>query len=411
MSGAAPAAPILSLTAEQAIAVSRDWFHQTSIQPLRETILRQVIAWCAADAGAIVKFQQEGTATVALSGEDAQALATPGKTGALWTPDRLTIPLVRDGAAIGEIRLRGHALAAPLPPPQERVLELLAAQAEIALSVAHLHIRLAEEADRAARTQTALRTARVELARNGHWAALAEFSANLAHEINQPLAGIALHAAATRRWLDRDPPMVAEAVHGLREIASATERAADIVRALKLLTRPEPTSFFPLPLNALVQEVRDILDTEVEQSGVTVAFTPAADDPVVMGNEVQLQQVVMNLVINALEALADNAPGNRNLRIGVSRHDGCARITVSDNGPGIRPDLADTLFAPLVTSRKTGMGMGLAICRSIVATHKGTIAVASTDDGGPGCRFVVDLPMLAAGRPDPGHPPAPPPPG
>ncbi|MFX8616559.1 ATP-binding protein, partial [Acinetobacter baumannii] len=87
-----------------------------------------------------------------------------------------------------------------------------------------------------------------------------------------------------------------------------------------------------------------------EQSGVTVAFTPAADDPVVMGNEVQLQQVVMNLVINALEALADNAPGNRNLRIGVSRHDGCARITVSDNGPGIRPDLADTLFAPLVTS-------------------------------------------------------------
>ncbi|MFK5036996.1 hypothetical protein ACI4BF_27980, partial [Klebsiella pneumoniae] len=91
-------------------------------------------------------------------------------------------------------------------------------------------------------------------------------------------------AAATRRWLDRDPPMVAEAVHGLREIASATERAADIVRALKLLTRPEPTSFFPLPLNALVQEVRDILDTEVEQSSVTVAFTPAADDPVVMGN-------------------------------------------------------------------------------------------------------------------------------
>ena len=394
---------ILAMTSDEAMALARGWFEETDPERLRQRVLGQFMRLCRAGSASLFAIDDGGVRRVATAGTDNDgawpiAIARLRKvTLAIAAPRHLTLPLIHKGVLIGAIGLRDHGIDQPLLTRPVQVLELLAAQAEIAISTAELHARLAAEAEKAAAVQTALRTARIEMARNSHWISLGEFTATLSHEINQPLSGIALQAAAARRWLHRDPPVIAEALDGLSAIASAAERAANIVRAVKTLTRQEPPAAGPVDINALVREVCAILENEIQLAGVAVRIDAAADDPCVIGDPVQLQQVIMNLFINALDALEANPAGDRTIALGVATADAQVRVRIEDNGPGIPDHLAARIFMPLVTSKQKGTGMGLAICKSIVAAHKGEIALVPT--GGRGCGFVVRLPLHRAGDP------------
>jgi signal transduction histidine kinase/predicted ATPase len=396
---------ILTMTSEQALTLSRTWFDEPGLSLLRKRILADFMDLCQAKSGSILSIDDSGVQRVATAGEPDQAdrgdrpdtlrqveISRWRKITLIFeAPRLLTLPLLQKGDLIGAIELHDHDLDQALLFRQEQVLKLLAAQAEIALTTAELQSRLAIEADRATAVQNSLRLARIDMARNSHWISLGEFTATLSHEINQPLSGIALNTAASRRWLLRDPPVIAEAMQGLDAIAVAAERAADIVRAMKALTRQEPPSLGPVDINALVREVCAILENEIHQSGVAVSILPTAGDPCIMGDKVQLQQVILNLFINALDALEANERSDRKIAVAVSADSDKVSLRIEDSGPGIPDHLVERIFMPLVTSKQKGTGMGLAICKSIVTSHKGDIRLVPLTRRG--CCFVLDLPL------------------
>lgn len=391
---------ILTLTSEAAMALSRAWFDETDLPTLRMRILECLMDLCRARSAAIFAVNDGGVERVAQIGacEDAREpdwLADIARlrkaTMSIAPPRRLTLPLLQRGELIGAVDLRDHRLDRPLLARQVYVLKLLSAQAEIALSSARLHTQLAHEADKAVAVQNSLRAARIEMARNSHWIALGEFAATLSHEINQPLSGIVLNAAAARRWLGQDAPVIAEAMLSLDAIASAAARTADIVRATKALTRQEPPSPGKVDINHLVADVCAMLENEILQTGVVVTIETANTDLCVIGDKVQLQQVIMNLFINAMDALDANPVEDRRIGLAVLTDPDTVSLRIDDNGPGIPDPLVERIFMPLVTSKHKGTGMGLAICKSIMAAHNGDIRLVPRL--ARGCSFVVELPL------------------
>lgn len=221
-------------------------------------------------------------------------------------------------------------------------------------------------------TESALRAARSELDRTSQATMLGELAASIAHEINQPLASILSNASASLRWLERPQPAMADALEGLRDILSEGQRAADIVRAMRTLARQKPSTRKPLALDQVIRQVLAITQADLDDKHValTLDLAPAT---LVLGDSIQLQQLLRNLITNAVEAMQALPPSTRRLNIHSQVLAREVLVVVEDAGLGVAPDKLGKVFQAFFSTKATGMGMGLAICASIVATHGGVL--------------------------------------
>ncbi len=244
-------------------------------------------------------------------------------------------------------------------------------------------------------TEAALRKARTELGKVSQATIMGELAASIAHEINQPLASIVSNASASLRWLDRPTPVVAEAMSGLGDIVNDSKRAAEIVRALQSLARQAPPRHQPLQIDDVIRQVVTLTATEIEQHHVLLYKAFNGPNLGVNGDAVQLQQVILNLIMNAVEAMGTVTDKPRRLSISCdSVADRYVVVCVQDNGSGIDEQHAGRVFDAFFTTKEKGMGMGLAICRSIIDAHGGTLRACNARSGG--AMFVFTLPVAPA---------------
>lgn len=246
-------------------------------------------------------------------------------------------------------------------------------------------------------TETALRTARAELGRVSQANIMGELAASIAHEINQPLASIVSNASASVRWLNRAVPVVDEALAGLDDIVNDGKRAAGIVRALQSLARQAPLNRERLYINEVIQRVVLLTASEIEQRQVLLHKEVHEPQLSVEGDAVQLQQVILNLIMNAVDAMSDLHDRPRRLAITCDTvADEYVVVSVQDNGYGIDPEHIERVFDAFFTTKEKGMGMGLAICRSIIDAHGGMLRAFSGRSSG--AVFVFTLPVVARGE-------------
>lgn len=221
-------------------------------------------------------------------------------------------------------------------------------------------------------TDIALRAARGELERTSQASVLGELAASIAHEINQPLASILSNAGASVRWLDRAVPAVEDALEGIRDILSESQRAADIVNAMRSLARQAPPQRQPIAVDGVIDRVLSVTRADIQDQnvGLVIDIAPHA---YALGDATQIQQVVRNLIINAVEAMQDLPPLRRRLYISARPVREDILVIVQDSGPGVAPGCEDRVFQAFYTDKPTGMGMGLAICWSIISAHGGSL--------------------------------------
>jgi len=237
------------------------------------------------------------------------------------------------------------------------------------------------------------RNAGEELANITRLAAAGELSASIAHEINQPICGMVLKANAALRWLMAEKPDVEKARGALRDIVSMGHRAADIVAGVRAMFKKDTNAKVPTNVNTLVDTVLAAVRTDLQSRGVRVETQLDKTLPAVSSDPVQLQQVILNLVVNAAQAMRTVQP--RVLKIQTNRSvSGMVRGTIEDSGVGISEANRERIFDPLFTTTSDGMGMGLSICRSIIQNHGGSIWVAPAASRGAIFRF--ELPAAPA---------------
>jgi signal transduction histidine kinase len=218
-----------------------------------------------------------------------------------------------------------------------------------------------------------LQSLRGELARASRLSSLGALAGSIIHEINQPLTAIVTNAQASLRWLAGDAPDVAEARGAVSDILQSGRRAGDIVAGLRAMARRAPSRMAETDLHEAVQEVLELLESDFARDGV-VATVDLPGSAIVMGDKVQLQQVLHNLLRNALDATATTSHRGRAIEVTAGRTAvGDIQLSVRDNGCGIDPLSMQKLFEPLYTTKAEGMGMGLSICRSIVEAHGGRL--------------------------------------
>jgi C4-dicarboxylate-specific signal transduction histidine kinase len=240
------------------------------------------------------------------------------------------------------------------------------------------------------RAEEALRSARAELAHINRVTTMGELTASLAHEVTQPIAAAATNAEACLRWLTGDHPNLEEARASALSIVKDAKRAAEIIRRIRQLFQKSPPQRESVDVNEIIREMIFLLRSEVTRHSISVRTELAADLPPVMGDRVQLQQVMMNLITNSIDAMKD-VDGPRELAIKSQRaeHEQ-VMVCVSDTGAGLPPQQADQIFSAFFTTKPHGTGMGLSISRSIVESHSGRLWAA--DNSSRGASFHIILP-------------------
>ena len=304
----------------------------------------------------------------------------------------LCLPLLKQGTLIGLVYLENSLVPKLFSAERLTMLEILASQAAVSLQTARLYARLVEDNQLRAQMEADLRSSRAELARSSHLKVLGELSASIAHEISQPLLGILSNASASLRWLKRDQPDLAEAIQGLEDIRSDSARAADIVQALRALAKQAPLKRLPVQIDDLIGEVVRLTATDLANRNVRVETRLDVQCPV-SADAVQIQQVVFNLITNALEAIAGAGVLDGRIIIGSAVKDDHVLVWFQDNGPGIDVHQREQIFDAFYTTKGSGMGMGLAICRSVIGAHGGTLVV---EDSEQGTRIGFSLPLAPA---------------
>jgi len=230
--------------------------------------------------------------------------------------------------------------------------------------------------------QAALQRVQADFARAARIATLGELTASIAHEVNQPLAAIATNGEAGLRWLARPEPDVDEVRHLTSRMVADARRAADIIKRIRGIATPAAPTRATLAVNALVEEASLFLDHEMQAQGVTLRLDLAPDLPAIRGDRTQLQQVLVNLMVNAMQAMAGAGSPRRVIAVrSRAASDGVA-VEIEDSGPGFAADHLGSLFASFFTTKPDGMGIGLSICRSIIDDHGGRISAANAAGGG-----------------------------
>jgi PAS domain S-box-containing protein len=234
--------------------------------------------------------------------------------------------------------------------------------------------------------------ARAEVARMSQRMAMSEMAASIVHEINQPLAAVAANADAGQRWLTRERPDIEEARAAFKRIAGDARRANAIIEEIRLMFRHDSTVLGAVDINALIREVLSLVRADLENHRITVDTKLSDGLAPLHANAVQLRQVMVNLITNAIDAMSTVANRQRLLRVGTQAvKPSSVLITVEDSGSGVDPAHAERIFEPFFSTKSHGMGMGLSICRSIVEHHGGRLSVAPGRKHGS--IFQVTLPI------------------
>jgi len=254
---------------------------------------------------------------------------------------------------------------------------------------------LREQLTERKQAEEALRDAQAELAHVTRVMTMGELTASIAHEINQPLAAVVTNANAGLRWLAGPIPNLSEAREALARITRDGKRASDVIGRIRALVKKSSTEKAGLDLNEAIQEVVVLVQSEIQKSEVTLQMELAIDLPQILGNRVQLQQVILNLVMNSIEAMSAVTDRSRDLLIRSCKYEADkVLVAAQDSGIGIDSQNLEKIFDAFYTTKSQGMGMGLAISRSIIEDHGGQLW--TVPNNGPGMTFAFALPVESA---------------
>jgi signal transduction histidine kinase len=240
-------------------------------------------------------------------------------------------------------------------------------------------------------SEQALTDARAELARAARLASLGELAGSIIHEVNQPLTGIMMSAEACLEWLERDPADLSEARKSAIRIVDQARRASHVVGGLKSLVRNAGPRFMSVQINEAIEEVLLLSKGELERAGVTLRTDFDASIPRIEADRVQIQQVVLNLVRNAIDAMGVVKGRHRVLATSSKVADGHASVAITDTGVGIDPANRDRLFEALYTTKSEGLGLGLSICRKIISAHGGRLWMDTNATHGTTFTFILPI--------------------
>jgi PAS domain S-box-containing protein len=240
------------------------------------------------------------------------------------------------------------------------------------------------------RAEEALNKTQMELAHANRVATMGQLTASIAHEVNQPVAANVINAQAALRWLSAERPDLDEVRQALRRIMENGNRAGAVISRIRALIKKAPPRSDSVAVNDAIREVVDLTHGEAVKNGVTVRTQLAEDLPIIEGDRVQLQQVILNLVVNAIEAMSGQNEARRELLLVTEKAepDGVL-VGVRDSGPGVAPEILERVFDAFYTTKANGMGMGLSICRSIIEAHGGRLWSSGNSPSGAVFQFTV----------------------
>src|SRR6266852_3494843 len=286
----------------------------------------------------------------------------------------LVVPLLKDNEIVGIINL-GRKQMQPFTDKQISLFRDIAAQATIALE--------------STRRERKYHEMQCELAHANRVATMGQLTASIAHETKQPITSAHTYAAAALRFLDKSPPDVAEVREALTCIVNETDRASDVVDRIGSLIKKAPPRKEVVDLNAAILEVTALTRSEAVKTGVTVGTQLAGELPRIQCDRVQLQQVMLNLIVNAIQSMSGVEDGNRELHISTVSIEPGVCVAVRDTGHGLRPEGLPRLFEPFYTTKPDGMGMVLSICRSIIEAHGGRLWATRCEPRGALFQFTI----------------------
>jgi signal transduction histidine kinase len=385
------------------------------LQPIFDAILDSATRLCRADIGSLRLSEESGLRRVALRGDPllvSQASSSPvlaekgSLLGGLATsrlpthiPDftavegdlrddfwkavvnagfrtGLVVPLLKDNEIVGMITL-GRKQVQPFTDKQISLFRDFAAQAIIALE--------------STRRERQYREAQMALAHANRVATMGQLTASITHEVNQPITAAVTYALAARRWLSADPPNFREVDDALSLIVKEGTRAGEVVERVRALIKKVPARKDAVAIDDAILEVIALTRTEAANNSVSVRTQFAEGLPRVQGDRVQLQQVMLNLIVNAIQAMSGIGEGARELQISIDAvpTEGSVRVGVRDTGPGLSPERLSRLFEPFYTTKPEGMGMGLSICRSIIEAHGGRLWAIPCEPQGALFQFTI----------------------
>ncbi len=294
----------------------------------------------------------------------------------------LCLPLLKEGRLLGLLYLENNLATHVFTPERIVVLKLLASEAAISLENIRLYDDLQESERR-------YREMQMELAHANRVAAMGQLTASIAHEVNQPNTAVVASAQAALRWLDRRPPELEQVRRALARIEQNAIRASEVIERIRDMIKKTPPRKDRVAINRVLHEVIELTRAEAARHRVLVQTAFAENLPEVVGDRVELQQVTVNLILNAIEAMSETDQGSRELLIRTAKADGDdILVAVVDSGPGL-PATLERLFDPFYTTKPSGLGVGLSICRSIIVAHAGRLWASANVPRGAVFQFTL----------------------
>jgi signal transduction histidine kinase len=310
--------------------------------------------------------------------------------------DYLKIPAVADLAKLGGIRtmlivpmLSNETVIGAITVSRKRVLPFTEKEIEMVTDFA-AQATIALEATRRERQLRELQTA---LAHVHRVTTMGQLVASIAHELKQPLAAMMLNGDASLRWLNKDPPELDELRPAVEDMIKDGNRAAAIIERIHGLVKKSAPRTDKLDINDAIREVISLIHSEATKDSVVIKTQSKENIAHIRGDRVQLQQVLLNLIMNGMEAMKNASRGSRELDISTTKetNSGHVTVTVRDTGPGLKPENLNRIFEPFYTTKSDGMGMGLSICRYIIEDHGGRLWATGRDGLGAVFQFTIPL--------------------
>jgi signal transduction histidine kinase len=383
------------------------------LQPIFDTILDSARRLCQADVGTLRLSEQAGLRLVAVNGnlprsppELFKHSGYMGQFGASRSPVHipdlaahelyrrgdpylrtivnvfgfrtgLFVPMLKDEKVIGVLMV-GRTPVQPFTDKQIELVADFAAEAAITLQIT--------------RREREYRQVQNELAHANRVATMGQLTASIAHELKQPLNAAVTNGYASLRWLRRQSPEIEEAAQSVEKMIDNVRRASDVIDRIHSLVKKHAPRMEKLDVNSAVLELVGLIQCEMVKNGVVARMELAESLPDIQGDRVQLQQVILNLMMNSIQAMSDLAERKRELHITTEPiASESIRVGVRDSGPGFSAENVQRLFAPFYTTKPNGMGMGLSICRSIIEDHGGRLWASRIDPQGALFQFTIPV--------------------